>query len=187
MRALWGIRLLVLLFLLSAGFALSSCDDDDDDDESPGDDQDDDTGDDDAGDDDAGDDSGDDDDSGHPCEDLYDVIVRGDYAEDFGWVTTWTSKYVILEDQTTVGVVIPDAAGWEAYEATGARTAPGAGFSDGAFPRPEELRLFCTEETVQVHVEYTVSGDVFSGVATYRCANTLGPYALVGAVVCGDP
>ena len=142
-----------------------------------------------AGDDAAADDADDDagDDTGHPCEGAYDVIVRGDYADDFAWVTTWTSKYVIDEDQTTVGIVIPDAAGWETYAANGVRTAPGVGYSDGSFPRPEDLAAACGATTVSIHVEYAITGGLFEGNATYYCPDLLGPYAIFGSVTCGTP
>ena len=145
-------------------------------------------GDDDSSDDDTGtgDDAGDDT-GGHPCEGQYDVIVRGDYEGDFPWVATWTSKYVIQEDQTTVGIVIPDAAGWPTYDAIGVRTAPGAGYSDGNFPTPQDLGPYCDGATAAVHVEYAVDGGLFQGTATYYCPGLLGPYSIFGSVTCGTP
>jgi hypothetical protein len=135
---------------------------------------------------------GDDDDdgdgaAGHACEGEYDVIVRGDYAGEFPWVTTWTAKWVIHEDGTTVGVVVPDAVGWETYEAVGLRTAPGTGYSDGSFPRPEDLRDLCSAETVDIHVEYAATDGLFHGEATYDCGDQLGPFTIFGSVTCGEP
>jgi len=173
-------RFLALLTVLAVGVGLVlSCSTGDDDD----------TADDDTADDDSSDDDAADDDSGgdHPCEDVYDVIISGDYADDFPWITTWTTKYVINEDDTTVGIVIPDAPGWMIYDALGARTAPGFGYSDGSFPTPEDLNLFCLGGTVQIHTEYSVTDDVFAGEATYYCPNKLGPFSIFGIVTCGSP
>lgn len=131
----------------------------------------------------------DDDDTGdeHPCEGIYDVIIQGDYDDDFDWVTTWTTKYVINENDTTEGIVIPDALGWESYEVIGTRTSQGTGFSDGSFPTSQDLETYCFEETVSIHVQYTISDDSFSGEATYKCPDTLGPFAISGKVTCGNP
>jgi hypothetical protein len=123
----------------------------------------------------------------HPCEGQWDVVIEGDYADDFDWVTTWTSKYTIGSDGITDGIVIPDAEGWETYEAIGVRTAPGAGWSEGFFPTPEDIASYCDATTVQIRVEYTVEDGLFQGQATYHCPDALGPYALSGTVTCGTP
>lgn len=133
------------------------------------------------------DDSADDAGADHPCEEQYDVIVEGDYADEFDWVTAWTTKYVINEDGTTRGVVIPDAEGWPPYGAVGVRTAPGVGWSDGSFYTPQDLWPFCDGEIVRIHVEYVIENGVFQGQATWHCDNELGPYAIFGQVVCGIP
>lgn len=129
----------------------------------------------------------DDNDAEHPCEGVYDVIIEGDYTDDFDWVTTWTTKYVINENDTTEGIVIPDAAGWETYEVIGERTSQGTGYSDGTFPTPPDLETFCTGDTVSIHVQYTISGDSFTGEATYECPDSIGTFEIFGTVTCGNP
>ena len=117
------------------------------------------------------------------------MVVRGDYAARhlIAWSTSWTSKWVIHHDGKTEGLVIPDARGWPTYRMVGVRTAPGVGSSDGTFATPEDLRSRCGGETVAIHVDYTIEDGAFSGRATYRCPEVLGPYELTGSVTCGTP
>jgi hypothetical protein len=125
----------------------------------------------------------------HPCEGRWEVIARGDYVDRLriAWTTTWTSSWRIHPDGKTEGTVVPDAPGWPAYAMVGVRTAPGVGSSDGQFPTPPDLRPHCRAETVAIHVDYAIKDGVFTGQATYRCPEVLGPYALTGNVTCGAP
>jgi hypothetical protein len=125
----------------------------------------------------------------HPCAGRWEVIARGDYVDRLriAWTTTWTSSWRIHPDGKTEGTVVPDAPGWPTYAMVGVRTAPGVGSSDGRFPTPPELRPQCRAETVAIHVDYAIKDGVFTGQATYRCPEVLGPYALTGDVTCGAP
>jgi hypothetical protein len=40
---------------------------------------------------------------------------------------------------------------------------------------------------VNVHVEYAVADGLFTGESSLACPNALGPFAIFGAVTCGEP
>lgn len=124
-----------------------------------------------------------------PCEGRWDVVVRGDYVDPLpvAWATTWTSRWAIDALGKTAGVVTPDARGWPTYEVAGVQAAPGGGSSDGTFPTPPDLRSRCGGATVAIHVDYAIRGGAFTGKASYRCPEVLGPYDLTGTLTCGGP